>query len=262
MTSHLVRLCHVASVSYASSLSDQRTLRGSRPLTLTRSLFFLFLPSSHGSKRTTERSISTFWINLILIQKVYMKTRSRWGTRTPDNPWSLTNEISLTLRFHIRHDRKSKCLPPLPRSHVCVVMWASQTLVEPHVSTGRYQMGQNQDDTPPLQNPRHRPHRWGSPWEPGSPYKLSGGGGQEQLKSRCSSLCLPGSGLVEKHLFLLSWGAEMFVRRLLATHLSWCQSRRPGMDFKGWGERMQKPMNSFSFSFLFIRVVVVQFPPD
>lgn len=46
----------------------------------------------------------------ILIWNIHLKTRSRWGSRTPDNPWILTNEIKLTLSFHIQHDRKSKCL--------------------------------------------------------------------------------------------------------------------------------------------------------
>lgn len=42
-------------------------------------------------------------------RNIHMKTRSRWGTKTPDNPWSLTNEINLTLSFHIQHDRKWNC---------------------------------------------------------------------------------------------------------------------------------------------------------
>lgn len=132
VTSHLVRLCHVASVSYTSSLQTRGPWEEAVPWPWPILCFFLFLPSSHGSKRTTEWSIiSAIGINIRLIPKVYMKTRSRWGTRTPDNPWSLTNEISLTLRFHIWNDRKSKCLLPLPRPHVCAVVWASQTLVDP-----------------------------------------------------------------------------------------------------------------------------------
>lgn len=108
-----------------------------------------------------------------------MKTRSRWGTRTPDNPWSLTNEISLTLRFHIRHDRKSKCLLLPLRSHVHVVTWASQTLVESAQVVIRWV----RTSATPLPSKTHvTVHRWGSPWEPGSPYKLPGWGGAGAVK--------------------------------------------------------------------------------
>lgn len=44
----------------------------------------------------------------ISIRNIHMKTRSHRGTRTPDNPWSLTNEINLTLSFHIQRERKSE----------------------------------------------------------------------------------------------------------------------------------------------------------
>lgn len=119
------------------------------------------------------------------MQRVHKKARSYTGVyaeRQPDNPWSFTNEISLTLRFLIQHGRKSKsvctCIHAfvgeLINMYVCVSYPLSQHSV--HVAavqpTDHYHSFRSYR---PSATPGSLsvPNRWVFPWEPWSPLYLS-----------------------------------------------------------------------------------------
>lgn len=119
------------------------------------------------------------------MQRVHTKARSHTGVyaeRQPDNPWSFTNEISLTLRFLIQHGRKSKSVSALASMPLWVNWLICMSACQIHsVNTLHVAAVQPTDHYRSLRFYRPSatpgslsvPNRWVFPWEPWSPLCLS-----------------------------------------------------------------------------------------